>query len=313
LATAAELADLPATAEAYRAGRLSDQQAREVVAGATADPTAEDDLLGTAARDSLRELRNQSRRAQAVDDEEGRQAKIHARRRLSLGVDSDGTFRLSFAGTAKAGAAIVAALRPFTEAAFQRAHKEGRVEGHQAYQADGLVAMAEAVLAGSGGTGEVVVPKRRSNVKVIVSVDLAALRRGAVEGGEMCEIKGIGPVPVSVARELLGEAALALVIKDGVDVLNVTHPSRRTTAWQRTVLEFWGIRCEVNGCDSTDFVDVHHVFEYALTHHTRLDELEIRCKFHHRQEHKGRKPEPDQIRPRPGAPPRNDEHLPLSA
>ena len=54
------LADLPATADAFRAGRLSDQQAREVVAG-DADPQAEQRLLGTAAEDSLGELRNESR------------------------------------------------------------------------------------------------------------------------------------------------------------------------------------------------------------------------------------------------------------
>ena len=77
LETAERLADLPATAEAFRAGRLSDQQAREVVAGAVADPESEQRLLGTAAEDSLGELRNESRRAQAVDGGEERQRKIH--------------------------------------------------------------------------------------------------------------------------------------------------------------------------------------------------------------------------------------------
>ncbi len=71
-------------------------------------------------------------------------------------------------------------------------------------------------------------------------VDAAALRRGAVESGETCEIRGVGPVPVSTVRELLPEAAIAIVIKDGVDVQNVTHLKRRTTAHQRTVLEFLG-------------------------------------------------------------------------
>ena len=46
LETAERLEDLPATAEAYRAGRLSDQQAREVVAGAVADPAAEQAAVG---------------------------------------------------------------------------------------------------------------------------------------------------------------------------------------------------------------------------------------------------------------------------
>ncbi len=307
LEMAEQLNDLPTTAEAFRAGRLSDQQAREVVAGATADPKSEGTLLGTAAQDSLRELRNESRRAQAVDDEEGRQRRIHARRRVRMGVDTDGTFRLSLSVTAVAGAAIVAAVRPFTDQAFKQAKREGRVESHAAYQADGFVAMAKA--AAAGGVEGVAKPK--SNVKVIVVVDVEALRRGWVESGETCEIRGVGPVPVATARELLGEAALAIVIKDGVDVRNVTHLKRRTTAHQRTALEFWGIKCEIVGCDSTDFVDVHHVFEFARTHHTRIDELRVSCKHHHRKEHQGWKPTDDQLRPRDRGSP--DQQLPLSA
>ena len=104
---------------------------------------------------------------------------------------------------------------------------------------------------------------------------------------------------------------MAIVIKDGVDVQNVTHLKRRTTAHQRTVLEFLGINCEVVGCDSTDFVDVHHVFEWARTHHTRLDELRVSCKHHHRQEHQGWKPTADQLRPRDRGSP--EQELPLSA
>ncbi len=65
-----------------------------------------------------------------------------------MGVDTDGTFRLSFSGTAVAGAAIVAALRPFTDQAFKQAKKDGRVESHGAYQADGFVALAQAAAAG---------------------------------------------------------------------------------------------------------------------------------------------------------------------
>ena len=104
---------------------------------------------------------------------------------------------------------------------------------------------------------------------------------------------------MSTVRDLLGDAAMAIVIKDGVDVKNVTHLKRRTTAHQRTVLEFWGLRCEVKGCDSVDFVDVHHIFECARTHHTRIDELRVSCKFHHRKEHQGWKPTEDQLRTNP--------------
>ena len=60
----------------------------------------------------------------------------------------------------------------------------------------------------------------------VLRIDAAALQRGRVEGEELCEIAGIGPVPVSVARTLLGEAIVKLVITNGVDVANVTHLGR---------------------------------------------------------------------------------------
>ncbi len=292
--TADRLADLPKTNEAFRAGRLSDQQARHVSAGAAADPQAEDDLLGLADRDSLKELQAESRRAQAVDDEEGRQRDIHEKRSLRSWLDPDGTFRLRLATTAEAGSRILTALEPFTDRAFKASYKAGEREPLHAYAADGLVAMADASRSSDG------VPK--SNVKAILVVDVEALGRGRVEHGETCEIRGVGPVPVDTARRLLGDAAIAVVIKDGVDVQNVTHLKRRTTAHQRTALEFLGVRCNVEGCDSTDFVDIHHVLEWCRTHHTRLDELEASCKFHHRQQHKGWKHPPGRGR-RPLLPP----------
>jgi hypothetical protein len=218
---------------------------------------------------------------------------------------------MSYRGTVYAGAQILAGLKPFTDAAFRQARKEGRHESLAAYAADGLLAMAQAATAAGQGAGK----PGRSNVKVIIRVDATALRRGDVEPGEMCEIAGVGPVPVSVARGVLGDAALVVVITDGVDILNVTHLKRRTTAHQRTALEFWGVRCDVKGCDSTDFVDVHHTFEWAQSQRTRLDELRTPCRFHHREEHKGRKPRRDQLRQRrrPAPRDRHEDGLPLSA
>src|SRR5690606_29874203 len=200
--------------------------------------------------DSLGALRDESRRAQAVDDEEGRQQRIHHRRALRVRVEPDGTWCLTFRGTVYAGARIMAALHPYREHAFKQARKEGRRESLAAYAADGLVAMADTLtaLADRDDTSTDVAPRPpRSNVKIIIRVDASALRRGVVEPGEVCDIPGVGPVPVSTARELLGEAALAVVITTGVDIANVTHLRRRTTAHQRTALEFWGIRCDHKG------------------------------------------------------------------
>ena len=55
--------------------------------------------------------------------------------------------------------------------------------------------------AGSG-LGCAVRPGQSTNPRylALLRVDAEALRRGRVQGEELCEITGVGPVPVSVAR-----------------------------------------------------------------------------------------------------------------
>jgi hypothetical protein len=295
LDTAAKLAELPVTSEAWRAGRLSDQQVRHIADGATADPRAEHDLLELVGRESLKELQTESRRAQAVDDEEGRQARIHRRRNLRVWSEPDGTFRLNLSTTAVAGSQILTALAPFKDAAYEHARADGRRESYDAYAADALLAMANA----AAGAGESV----RSNVKAILVVDVAALKRGRVEHGETCEIRGVGPVSVPEARKLLPDATLAVIVKDGVDIQNVTHLKRRTTAHQRTVLEYLGLVCCEQGCDRTD-IEIDHTIAWAITHHTRIDELAARCHFHHKE--KTRREQRERRRARGRSPARHD-------
>src|SRR5215207_8490210 len=114
----------------------------------------------------------------------------------------------------------------------------------------------------------------------LLRVDVQALRRGRADGEEMCEIQGVGPVPVSVARDLLGQAIVKLVITRGTDVLNVTHLGRGPTAAQRAALLWMNPTCAVQGCTRTR-VEWDHQIPWAETHHTRLDELDALCEFHH--------------------------------
>jgi hypothetical protein len=72
--------------------------------------------------------------------------------------------------------------------------------------------------------------------RALLRVDVTALNRGRVQGEELCEIAGVGPVPVSVVEGLLGRAVLHLVITRGTDVVNVTHLGRGPTAAQKVSL-----------------------------------------------------------------------------
>ena len=95
LATAAALDALPSTADAFRAGALSAQQAIEVTSAASADPDRETALLDAAQSSSLKGLRDRCRevRAAAVDDVEAAR-RLFTTRRVHTWVDPhDGAYR----------------------------------------------------------------------------------------------------------------------------------------------------------------------------------------------------------------------------
>ena len=83
-----------------------------------------------------------------------------------------------------------------------------------------------------------------------------------------------------MARDLLGEAIVKLVITDGVDVANVTHLGRGPTTAQKIALLWTNPRCSVQGCDRRR-IEYDHQKPWADTKHTRLDELDPLCGFHH--------------------------------
>jgi hypothetical protein len=114
----------------------------------------------------------------------------------------------------------------------------------------------------------------------IIRVDIEALIRGFVEGDEVCEIPGVGPISVAVARQLLGDAIFELVITKGNDVVNTTYLGRGPNAAQRIALLWQGIKCFNEACDRT-WRQVDHREEFRRTRVTRLDNLDLLCDEDH--------------------------------
>jgi len=114
----------------------------------------------------------------------------------------------------------------------------------------------------------------------LIRLDLSALVRGHVEDGELCEITGLGPIPVGVARDLLGESVLKLVLTKGVGVANVTHLGRGPTAAQRVALLWQAPSCSNQACGHS-FVQIDHRLPWASTRHTVLGELDPLCPHCH--------------------------------
>jgi hypothetical protein len=153
---------------------------------------------------------------------------------------------------------------------FATARREDRREPFDAYTADALVA---AVTEGT-----------KVGTTVVLRADLAAVQRQEVADGEICEIPGVRPVPVEAVREAFGDGFLEIVLTHGVGVRNVVHLRRKATAIQRTaLLERDGYRCGKRGCDQQHGLEIDHVKGWAITRTTTLDDLQLRCRWDHRQ------------------------------
>jgi hypothetical protein len=278
LATSSKLSALPVIEDALRAGKLSGSQAVAVADAAAAAPSVQARLVNDAQRSSLHELRHECLRVKAAADcdREVTRERIHRQRCVRAYTDGEGARNMRIRGPVDQVARIEATLQPFIDQEFERARKEGRREEREAYAFDALLRMSDAA-AGGGHVGR----QRSLRTTMLLRVDLEALKRGTVEGDELCEIPGVGPVAVSAARELLGESLLKLIVTRGVDVVNVTHLGRGPTEAQKIALLFQQPICIVEGCYRTR-VEFDHRTPWTLVRNTRLDNLDPPCAHHHR-------------------------------
>jgi hypothetical protein len=281
LQAAKQLQELPVLEGAFRAGELSAEQMSTAAGAAVFDPTKEQDLLEQAKTGSMRHLRREAERVRAAarseEDATAAYARVRAGRSLRFWSDSDGFFRLDARLTPDDGARLRAEIEPEAKRVFREARNEGRRESFVAYVADALVNLVTAPR-GAGG--------RRSSHSAILRVDLAALRRGELGTGEVCEIPGVGPVPLSRARELLGDVILKLVVTNGVDVQSVCHLGRHVSAFTETALQERDPTCVVPGCDADSFLERDHWREtFAEGGPTDLVNLCRICSRHHHLKH----------------------------
>ena len=125
-------------------------------------------------------------------------------------------------------------------------------------------------------------PSGPGGPQVLVRVDAAALQRGAVTGDEICEIAGVGPVSVRVARELLCEGFLTLLVTDGVDVRTVTSTTRSVPARVEKALLLRDVSCVVPGCGATERLEIDHWRkDFSWRGPTELANLCRICPAHH--------------------------------
>lgn len=277
LDTAHMLTELPEIECAFRQGALTEAQVVEMASAASLAPEFQSDLLEVAEMYSLHELRRQCAQLRATSGSESeRQERIHKGRQLRHWTDIEGAFRMDGRLTPEAGAVVMAALEPFRQQVARRMSKDGPKDSLAAQQADALVEMAQKVRC---------IPEDAfrafPSAMVQVRVDHTALERGHAVPGEVCEVPGVGPIPVAAARALIGDSLLTAVVAKGKDVVAVANLGRTVTAKQRIALWDRDGGCVIAGCNDRSSVEIDHVQEWRGGGRTQLDNLALLCSYHH--------------------------------
>ncbi|AKL72627.1 protein of unknown function DUF222/HNH endonuclease [Actinobacteria bacterium IMCC26256] len=279
---AAQLQHLPVTQAALRNGTLSNAQAVEVARGAIVAPNTETQLLNLAKHVTVRDLRDATARVIAgATDEAARHKQIHNSRFLKSWRDPDGAFIIKGRMTVANGALVMAALTPFQDEIFKAARTSGNHERSEAYAADALMALcAKSTTKQSSESGG---KATRPNAVINIRIDIDALKRGHTEHGEICEIAGVGQIPVATATEYLGEAFLKLLILDGTEIKTIAHMGRAIPAKLRTGIEERDRVCQVPTCDTSIGLEIDHIKPFAEGGPTTFENLVRLCKRHHLQ------------------------------
>jgi hypothetical protein len=276
--TAEKLSALPATTDALLAGSLSETQVDVIAGAATANPRAESMLLQTARTEGVKGLKTEAARVEAAasTDQDERYRRAIGRRYLRHRRVSDVVGMIEMRGPLDRTARVMAALEPIERAVFEDARGGETRELPEAYAFDAMVRLADdaaRVTELSDG--------RRSPGTVVVRVDKSAFDRGETVEGEVCEIPGVGPVPVRVAQELATDGIMKALITDGTDVHAVSHAGRTIPARLRTAIEELQPECVIAGCHVDRHLEIDHNRPVAAGGLTELANLHRLCHHHH--------------------------------
>ena len=267
--------------EAFRNGDLSIERLRVINKVADVSPEDASELLEKSEELTFTEFKDHCEKvrvaALSAEEQQARHDRMKLERYFRTWIDDEGAGRFEGMLPPEEFATLVGAVGHYKDKVFEEARRAGLKEPQQAYAADALVMIAEKAMSGDG--------HKKSEPIWRGIVSLPSLKKGHVDPGEVCEIPGIGQVPVSVAREqMLGDAIVELVISDGIDVSTIVTNSRYIKKALRSALEVRdGMKCCVPGCGQRALLEYdHYVTDFAKGGLTEEKNLLTLCRWHHR-------------------------------
>lgn len=308
---ARRLSELPLLADAFSKGELSYSKMRALTRAAT--PENEVDLLmlarhGTAAHVERVVRCYRGAAAEAL----GQANRVHRDRYLSCEWEDDGSLVIRGRLPTEEGALLMQALDVARGSLGVPAGTPDRADAEPPPSddadvpagtpgargnADALALMAETVLANRAGH----VPGGE-RYQVVVHVDADALADDHDPG--RCHLDDGPALAGPTARRLACDASVITITERDGKPLDVGRRTRSIPPAIRRALKSRDRGCRFPGCTQHRFVDAHHIEHWAHGGATKLDNLVLLCRHHHRLLHEGgyqlvRRPHGDVIFRRP--------------
>jgi Domain of unknown function (DUF222)/HNH endonuclease len=121
--------------------------------------------------------------------------------------------------------------------------------------------------------------------QVVVHVERDDLAGDSPDG--CCELEDGPALPAETARRLACDASLVTISERDGRPLSVGRKTRTIPPALRRALHSRDRGCRFPGCDQRRVVDAHHVRHWAHGGHTKLSNLLLLCRHHHRLIHEG--------------------------
>lgn len=279
---ARQLPDLPLTADALRSGAIGFHHAAVIArcaaeVGADKVRPTEQILIEAAQKLDPGRLRLVTRHLRHCVDPDGALEASnddHAHRWFHISQTYDGVFVLDGKLDAEGGAL----LRTAIDALEKPAAGDDRNASQR--RADALVELASRQLR-AGALPEV----NGQRPHLTITAPLATVE--GVKGAPAGELAWAGPVVAETVRRLACDAAVTRVtLAENGEPLNVGRATRSIPPAIRRALVARDGGCRFPGCDRPpEWTDGHHIKHWADGGDTKLDNLVLLCRRHHRPVH----------------------------
>ena len=285
------LPDLPRISKVFSEGRISYSKVRAMTRVAT--PKNESALLNVALHGTASHVEKQVqlyrrvKRIEALAKENER----HAHRELTWRIDDDGYFIFKGRFTPEQGAVIKRALEKAQDRMWEDSPSgngdsnspadQKEREPIAARRADALERVADRYLAKEA-------KDRPGGDRYLVNLhtDIETLKSDGT--GAEAELDDCCHVSAETSRRLACDAALVHWHETAAgEPLNVGRKTRTIPPAIRRALQQRDRGCRFPGCSCTRFVDAHHIEHWADGGETRMDNLVLLCRHHHRLVHEG--------------------------